>query len=236
MINQLEPQTATQALSASLADTQPADGLNILGVSPATARLLRYFVLRPNARPYRRQLQRILGLGGRSIERDLVRLVALGALDRVLDGRLVRYSVNPRSKLWGAVRVLIGEGADPTSIVRDALCDVTGVEAAFVFGSVASGLAHKWSDVDVFVVETQDLDRRALFAQLFEAGALLGREITAVRYTAQGLAERLGNADHPAARFVRDVLGGPKRWVAGEANALLPLMTAGGVAAFGTSH
>lgn len=230
------PQNASTSVSPSSVDPQAADTLGALGVSPATAQLLRYFVLRPDGSPHRRHLQRILGLGSRSIDRDLARLVALGALDRIPDGRLVRYRVNSRSRLWGAVSVLIATGANPASIVRDALRGIEGISAAFVFGSVASDSADEDSDVDVFVVETQHLDRRALHLQLFQAGALLGREVNAIRYTAQSLADRLGDAHHPAARFIRGVFGGPKCWVAGGAAALLPLATAAGVASFDMSH
>jgi predicted nucleotidyltransferase len=119
--------------------------------------------------------------------------------------------------------------ADPPSLVRDALIDVTGIQAAFVFGSIAKATHRKDSDVDVFVVEDEAVDRKALYRQLAEVGLLLGREVNTVRYTAQALAERLGNRDHAASQFVREVLKGPKRWVAGAAAAIQPIATAAGV-------
>ena len=107
------------------------------------------------------------------------------------------------------------------------MCDVAGIEAAFVFGSMAKHTRiREDSDIDVFVVEGQSVDRNALLRQLFEAGMLIGREVNAVRYTTQALADRLGDRHHPASRFVREALRGPKRWVAGTGTALLPLLAA----------
>ena len=94
--------------------------------------------------------------------------------------------------------------------------DVPGVRAAFVFGSLARGTHRADSDVDLFVLEDSEVDRRKMLSQLAEAGLLLGREVNAVRYTPESLAERLCDPSHPAFRFVRDALTGAKRWIAGD--------------------
>jgi len=43
------------------------------------------------------------------------------------------------------------------------------------------------------------------------------------------LAERLGNRTLAGARFVRDVLSGPKQWIAGTPEVLRPLSLAAGI-------
>lgn len=209
--------------------TTGADALALLGVSDAAARLLRYFVLHPDARPHASFLHHQLGLSKASLHRDLSRLVALGALTRVVEGRLVRFVPTPRSKVWQGVRLLLAEAADPASVLRDALAAVRGLDAVFIFGSMTKGTTVRPdSDVDVFVVETSAVDRRALYRQLVEAGMLLGRDVNAVRYTPQSLAERLGDSGQAGAQFIREVLEGPKRWVMGAAEALRPVATAAG--------
>lgn len=209
--------------------SKAADPLDTFGLAPSISRILRYFLLRPAAVPHSRQLQRVLDLGGASLQRDLERLVLLGMLERIQEGRRVRYAVVEASRLWTAFRLMIGETSDPTMLIRDALLDVAGIQAAFVFGSVAKGTSDDNSDIDVFVVEDAELDQRVLLRQLTEAGLLLGREVNTVRYTIQSLAERLGNPNHTAAHFVRDVLEGQKRWIAGMAAVLVPLATAAGL-------
>jgi predicted nucleotidyltransferase len=155
--------------------------------------------------------------------------VALGALERRAEGRLVCYRPVAPSSVWQAVRLLLADTSDPATIVRDALHDVPGIDAAFVFGSFAKGTAVRESDVDVFIVESPDVDRRLLHRQLAEAGVVMNREVNAIRYTPQALAERLGDPNHAAARFLRDTLAGPKRWVAGAVAAIQPIATAAGL-------
>jgi predicted nucleotidyltransferase len=207
----------------------PPDALELLGVSPAGARILRYFVLRPQAEPHAREIQRVLGLGGRSLQRELARMAALGVLERRELGRRVQYRPVPTSQVWRAIRLLAGQVADPTPLLQAAFADVAGVEAAFLFGSAASGTARPDSDIDVLVVEGPRCDRKKMLSHVTEAAMLLGRDVNAIRYTAQSLAERLGDAGHPAWPFVRAVITGPKRWVAGSPDAIAPLVTAAGL-------
>jgi len=145
------------------------------------------------------------------------------------DGHLVRYRAAPRPKFWAGVRLLLADLGDPVSLVGEALRDVPGVEAAFVFGSIASNTNRPDSDIDLLVVEAPTVGRQALYRQLAEVGLVLGRELNPVRYTMQALAKRLGEPSHAAHAFIRDVLGGPKRWVAGSPEAIRPLATAAGI-------
>jgi predicted nucleotidyltransferase len=181
------------------------------------------------ARPHARGLQRTLGLGGASAQRDLDLLTGIGALKRVPDGRLIRYVAQPDSRFWRGIRFLIADPNNPAELLRDSLCDVAGVSAAFVFGSSANGTARPDSDIDVFVVQDVAADPKVLHRQLAEAAMLLGREVNPTRYSIQKLAERLGNHALPGSRFAREVLAGPKQWVAGTPEALAPVALAAGI-------
>ena len=197
--------------------TTKGDTLDLLGISPAAARIIRYFLIRPEAKPHAREVQRALQLGGASLQRELERMVRLGALVREKDGSRTRYRVVKDARLWKAVRILEADSRDPAPLLRDALADIRGLDAAFVFGSTASGEDREDSDIDVFVVEGPGVDLRKMLLQLAEVALILGREVNAVRYTAATLAERLGDPAHPAWGFVREVLSGPKLWIAGRA-------------------
>src|SRR5829696_5197205 len=135
----------TSARRSKRARETAADPLQQLGIPPATACVLRFFALRPEARPHLREVQRVLGLGSASAQRDLDRLVTLGALERRRDGRRVCYAVAERPPVWGPIRTLLG-ASDPAALLRDALRDVPGIAAAFVFGSTAAGTARPQSD------------------------------------------------------------------------------------------
>ena len=204
------------------------DGLCTLGMGAPMARLLRYFAIRPDSKPHIRELQRILGVSSATIQRDLARLVRLGILTRQHDGRAVRHALDANRPLWSALRTLVSQSSDPTTLVRDALRDVSGIDAAFIFGSVARGADDAESDVDLLVIGDA-VAYKALHRHLTEAGFLLHRSINTVRYTRQAFADRLGDASHAAAAFVRGVLDGPKVWVAGTPEKIAPITTAAGI-------
>jgi len=204
------------------------DVLDLLGLSPAGARIFRYFLVRPGARTHLRNLQRLLRLGGASLQRELERLQALGALSKEREGNRTVYHANEEAPVWRAIRILESSTEDPSRLVEDALVDVRGLEAAFIYGSVARGEHRSDSDVDLFALEAPGADHRTLLRRLAEVGLVIGREINAITYTPQELAERLGDATHPAWGFVRGVLTGPKHWVRGSPAVIAPLATAAG--------
>ena len=68
-----------------------------------------------------------------------------------------------------------------------------------------------------------------MHAQLFHVALVLNRQVNTIKYSPLALAERLGNAQHVAHRFVRELLEGPQRWVAGSADVLRPLAAAAGI-------
>jgi predicted nucleotidyltransferase len=220
---------ASGGLQRADAGEKQSDPFRQLGISAAAASILRYFLVRPGVRSHTREIQRALNLGGASIQRELERLVRCGALLRSALGRRVYYSPSDDVQLWTAFRLLAARVSDPTYFIRDALADLPGVTAAFVFGSFASGTDAVESDLDLLLVEDSSLDARRLLSRLAEVQLLLGREINLVRYTQQQLAERLGDAEHPASRFVRSVLAGPKRWLAGGPEAIAHLALAAGL-------
>lgn len=100
-------------------------------------------------------------------------------------------------------------------MVRDALVDVEGIEAAFIYGSFSTGEVREGSDIDVLVVGESIAPVEIGMAGL-EASALLGRPVDICRYTRSQLGGRLAQGSV----FLRSVLEGPKRWVIGDQDSL----------------
>jgi predicted nucleotidyltransferase len=205
------------------------DSFDLLGIPAAEARLIRYFLIRPDARAHLREVQRVMGLGGASVQRALNRLVELGALDRTEEDGRTLFSVISRAPIWRALRLIESGAKDPVPLMREVLVDVPGIGAAFIFGSMATGDIHDESDVDVLVVEHASMERRKLNQRTAQAGILLGRQVNTVRYTPEELGERLGDRSSPAWAFVHAVLRGPKEWIAGAGHTLVPLAAAAGI-------
>lgn len=127
----------------------------------------------------------------------------------------MKYTLNEDGSRWRVLRQLIRELADPVDVARDALSDVPGVLAAFVFGSFARGDVRKDSDVDVFILG-EGIPEDLLSRRTLDAGVLLGREVNVVQMTRGELRERL----QAGSGFLTHVFTGAKRWLVGDERTL----------------
>lgn len=181
-----------------------------------TLRVLIHFLLHPERRLHFRALQEHTRLGTGALQRELARFEALGLVTRVEEEERVYYQPLPDHPSWDAFRTLVRQHGDPAEVVREALRDVPGIQAAFVFGSTVSGGARPDSDVDVLIVE-EGMPLAAIGRATSEAQSLLQRLIDVKRYTPAGLAARLAKGNE----FLRDVIAGPKTWLIGSEDALV---------------
>lgn len=207
---------ATQIHSTPIrAQTPPrsrkrTDSLSVTLASGALARVIIDLAVHPDDAPHGREIQRRTGLTPRSLQTELARLESLGVVRRRHEGRLVRYQLIESNPRWRALRTLIREMADPVDVVRNALADVPGIAAAFVFGSFARGDTREDSDVDVFVIG-KDIPDRVLYRGTIEAQILLNREVNIVDMAREDLVRRI----ETGSSFIRNVLDGPKVWLVG---------------------
>lgn len=184
------------------------DALSSTLASGAMARVVIDFAVHPDDAAHGREIQRRTGLTPRSLTAELTRLELLGVVRRRGDGRLVRYDLIESEARWKALRELIRQMADPADVLRNALADVPGVGAAFIFGSIARGDAREGSDVDLFILDA-GLDEDRLARRTLDVGVLLRREVNVVQMTREQLADRITRGSG----FIREVLRGPKLWV-----------------------
>ncbi|HEX2206169.1 MAG TPA: nucleotidyltransferase domain-containing protein [Longimicrobium sp.] len=186
------------------------DALSTTLASGAMARVVIDLAVRPDHAPYGREIQRRTGLTPRSLQTELARLESLGVVRRRREGRLVRYELIESSPRWRALRGLIRELADPVDVVRNALADVPGIAAAFVFGSFARGDPRDDSDVDVFIIG-DGVPERLRARRTIDAHILLGREVNVVEMTRDEVARRIESGSS----FIPNVFRGPKLWLVG---------------------
>lgn len=208
------------------AHARPKTNLATVLASEALATVAMQFVLWPNEAPHFQALKRATGLPNRSLQNELARLERLEMVRRQPDGRLVRYRAQGDHAGWQGVRALVAAFAEPTDVVRAAVTQIPGVDAAFIYGSYARGAKSDAGDVEVMVVGERvndSMTKSSLAASAIGAGHLVGREVHVVRYTPLRL--RAGYAR--GGRFVCSVLEGPKRWVVGSEQVLAALLAGG---------
>jgi predicted nucleotidyltransferase len=146
--------------------------------SKSRARLLTIFVAHPTEEFYAQRLTAMTGLAESSVRYELGRLERLGLLVARKEGREKYYRIHNRHPLLPDLKQIVYKTSGLGEILRQAIGGLSGVEAAFIFGSVARGDGRAPSDVDLFVLGA--LDQTRLAAALREAEGRLGREINLV--------------------------------------------------------
>lgn len=181
-----------------------------------TLRLVTHFILHPEDRLHFRALKQRTGLGTGALQRELARLEGLGLVTRTEQSGKVYHEPIWTHPSWRAFRMLLREHGDPMDVLRDALSTVSGIKAAFVYGSTVRGDTRPDSDIDVFIVE-EDMPLHEIGRATSEAMSLLDREIDVRWYDPETLSRRIEGGSG----FIRRVLGGPKAWLIGSED-LLP--------------
>ncbi len=182
--------------------------------SAARARLLAHFVVHPDRRVHGRALERHTGLGKRSLQAELGRLESMGLVRREPEGRRILFVRDSAHPQWRAIDSLVGAYA-PAEVLRHVLWDVPGVEAAFIFGSMARGDARPDSDIDLLVYG-DSIPQGAVGRALLEAAVVLDRPVDAKRYDRN----RFLRDARPHASFLPHALMGPKLWLIGSEDTL----------------
>lgn len=196
-------QPTSDAFGSSLASLFP---------SMAMARLVVFFSVHPGQRFHLRELKRRTRLSSASLQRELHRLVELGALEREEgDDHRVRFTQREAHDAWRAWTLLLRSSAAPADVLREALIDAPGVDGAFVYGSTVRGDVRPGSDVDVFMIVREGEPSWARRRQLSDVEFLLGRPLDVVEYSA-GMARERARSGNP---FVGRVLAEPKSWIYG---------------------
>jgi len=191
--------------------------LSTLFPSVAMARLVVFFAVHPGQRFHLRELKRRTRLSSASLQRELRRLVATRALEReVGEDDRVYFVANEEHDAWRAWILLLRSVADPADVLREALVDAPGIEAAFIYGSTVRGDARPDSDVDVFLLVRGEEATRTRRRQISEIEFLIGRPLDVVEYSAATARERARNGNP----FLSRVLAEPKIWVYGSPEVL----------------
>jgi predicted nucleotidyltransferase len=181
--------------------------------SKSRAEIFRLLFERPETQLYLREIHRRSGLSIRPIQEELSALDKAGLLKIHKDGNRVYYSANTQHPLFPEIRSLVEKTSGVIGVLQAALQDPE-VEAAFVFGSVASGQARPESDLDLFVIGSLGL--RKLTKLLSGTSERIGREVNPHVMTSDEFARRVMSKDH----FVSNVMGSKKTFIKGDESEL----------------
>lgn len=166
--------------------------------------LLTHYLVDRSASHYVRELAAILGVDPTNLSRELARLEAEGLFRSEARGNQKHYSLNKQYPLLKEVFTILRRTIGVVPAVTDALKEVPGIQAAYLYGSFAKGEEDASSDIDILIVGKPEATSLANVATRLER--VLNREVNYTVIAEQELKRKLAGNDP----FVRDIWNGKR--------------------------
>lgn len=187
-----------ETIHAPAAPTALADVL----FTPVQQRVLGLLFGQPARRFQSAELIRLAHSGTGATHRLLQRLAETGLVRATTEGHQKYYQANAEAPVFEELLGLIRKTVGLAGPLREALLSFGNrIEAAFVYGSVASGQDRADSDIDLMVI-AEDLDYPTLFEALQGAERQLGRPINPSLMTPDRWRRKCAEEDSLATRLL----------------------------------
>ncbi len=154
----------------------------------ARVKVLAFLLLNSSEECHLREIARRAGVPLQAAQRELANLERIALTQRTKRGRQVFFRVDTSHPLFPELRALLLKSDGLALPLREALEHVRGVEAAAIYGSVASGTDTGRSDIDLLVVGSADAI--ALHDAVSAVEGRLGRPVNYTLVTPRELATR----------------------------------------------
>ena len=167
--------------------------INRLFSSKIRIKLLDIFLSHPDARFYIRELERKIDEEAKNISRELQNLENLGLLISEKKGNQKHYSVKEDFFLYPELKRIIFKTTGVLGLLKEAVARLKGIEAAFMYGSYATGKETESSDIDLIIIGKPDLtDLNEMISRLEDK---LNREINYMCFDREEYEERKKTKD-----------------------------------------
>ena len=178
-------------------------------------KVLGLLLMRPDQQIHLRELARVIGAAPGTLKKELDALCEAGLLRAERVGNQVRFCANTAHPVFPELQALIRKTIGLADALRLSLAPLAGrIDAAFIFGSMASGSESAGSDIDLMVVG--DAGFAEVVDATYEAQAALGREINPKVMSASEWQAKKAESN----AFLQNVLNKPRIMLIGDADAL----------------
>lgn len=186
---------------------QPIDFL----FSPYRRKVLSLLFMRPDEHYHVRELARLTGIAAGSLHRELNAMAQAGLLIRDQRGNQVLYQADRSCSIFEELASIFRKTIGLAHLLEGALSPLAEkIDIALVFGSMATGLQHARSDLDVLVLG--DVELLEVVNALASLQDVLKRDINPVVMRSEQFADQLNRRD----RFATRVYEEPKIFVIGD--------------------
>ena len=172
----------------------------------AQQKLLALFYGRPDRTFYFNEVVRLADMGKGAISRELAKLCESGLLLSSKQGNQIHYQANKASPIFNELTSIVKKTFGVAGVLQMALAPLLPqFEQAFVYGSIAKGVDHADSDVDVMLVG-EELSYTEIMQLLEPAEKQLQRTVNPTVYSSAEFAERLADGQS----FLTRVMAEPR--------------------------
>ena len=172
---------------------------------------------------YANELIGLAQSGSGAVQRELARLEAASLVVVHRIGNQKHYQANRSAPIFEELRGIVLKTFGVTDVLRDALTPLQPlIEVAFIYGSLAKGLEHAGSDVDVMVVGRVP-SNALLLESLMPVQAQLGRAVNPTLYTPDEFTQRV----RAGKSFMQRVIEQPKIFIMGSEHDIVRLCSTG---------
>ncbi len=179
--------------------------------SETRQRVLALFFMRPEERYYVREVARLTRKAVTTVQGELASLEEAGVLTKTTSGNRAYYQANAESPIFSELRSIVVKTVGLVDVLRRRLRPLSGgIDAAFVYGSMAGGKAGPQSDVDLMVVG--EVDEMKLHSAVGRAERTLDRTVNYSLMDAAEFVRRRAEGEG----FLSRVLDGPILTVLGD--------------------
>lgn len=167
--------------------------LTTLLSSRVRARVLSALFLSPGIERNAWELTQSLGENYSAVWKELNRLEGMGILISEQRGNAKAYRVNYACPIEPELRSIVLKTEGLGGQLREKFGTIKNVQVIFIYGSVASGKADRYSDIDLMIIGEVDLEE--ISSLISEAERTLNRPINYVIFSETEWKERLTNED-----------------------------------------
>jgi predicted nucleotidyltransferase len=165
----------------------------------------------PHRSFYLNEIVRLSRAGNGAVHRELGKLVTCGLVSAGLIGNQKHYQANASAPIFEELRGIVLNTFGLVDVLRGRLASLADqIDVAFIYGSIAKGVDHAGSDIDVMIVSETVSYPDALVALDVMANPL-GREVNPRIYRRVEFEKRASEEGG----FLSRVLEGPKLFLIG---------------------
>ena len=171
--------------------------------------LLILFFTNPSQKYYLRELERLLSYSAGSIRRELLKFQKDNLFSTQRQGNLLYYLLNTKHPLFKELKSIISKTIGIEGLLKKLLLAIGKINAAFIYGSFASGKEKFSSDIDLFIIG--EIKENILIDKINKLEKKLQREINYSLYLRKDFFKKKIENDP----FIKDVLINKKIFIIG---------------------